>query len=96
MATNNIRVLNPSGVSDVVESALSTRPEDLFGKRMVILWNLKPNGDILLARLQDRLNTSYGLKSVVWKHRPHGAATEVGTLKELVSSCDVVINALAD
>ena len=96
MVKEGIWVLDPSGVSEVVEVSISDRPEDLAGKRLGILWNLKPNGDILLARLQERLVTTLGLKSVVWKRRPSGSATDLGVLKDLGEHCDAVINALAD
>ncbi len=100
MVREGVWVFDPSGVSEVVEVAMAGRPEDLAGKRVGILWNLKPNGDILLARLQERLEATHGLKSVIWKRRPPSSspltsANDLGVLKDLVD-CDVVLNALAD
>ena len=55
-----ITVLNPTGRAGGRNLSVASRPVDLNGRVLGILWNGKPNGDILLGRIRDALARRFG------------------------------------
>ena len=90
-------VLNPTEESRKDITELAPRLGTFDGKVLGFLWNSKRHGDRLLKCLADKLSERYALRRVM-----HMQKTVVGLmapdemLKELVSTCDAVIGALAD
>ena len=89
-------LLDPTAEADVQEMAIAPRLSDLQGKRLGVLWNEKPNGDVLLSRLQGLLEKHYDLGSVLWRQKGSAEKISTHTLEELANGSDFVLNALAD
>jgi hypothetical protein len=89
-------LLDPTAEADVREMAIAPRLSDLQGKRLGILWNEKPNGDVLLSRLQGLLEKHCDLGSVLWRQKGSAEKISTHTLEELANGSDFVLNALAD
>ena len=94
-----IEIAVPLGVSRknvMIRSRESN--ESLSGKRVGLLWNRKPNGDVLLRRLGKRLKERYPDIEVVWlgekNDSARGAPTE--SLEEARRECDAAIVAVGD
>lgn len=90
-------VLDPTGkASAIQEVAPASRLEELQGKSLGILWNEKPNGDILLSRIEEHLTRRFDISKVVWKRKSSGGRAPVQVLEDLARECDVVINGIGD
>jgi len=89
-------VLDPTGVSAGQEGAPAPRLPDLRGKRMGVLWNEKPNGDVILSRLQEILEARYELSQVTWRQKTSSQRISPQALEDLVRESDFILNALAD
>ncbi len=87
-----ITVLSPAAASLTGKVSAARRPGSLNGKVMGILWNGKPNGDIMLRRVQEQLTQRLGLAGSVWKEKP-GAAhpADKAVIAELASKADFVV-----
>ncbi|MBI2910142.1 MAG: hypothetical protein HYX92_21075 [Chloroflexi bacterium] len=97
MPKEMVRVHNPAGVKTAVpELPAAPRIDSLRGKSMVVLYNYKPGGDILLARVEKRLKEAFGVGSLPWMLRHPGGAIAEGMLKELSEKCDFVLNGIGD
>ena len=97
MVAKTIAVLDPTAKPRVKETSISPRINDLNGKMIGFLWNSKPNGDILLLRLEERLSQRFQLAGTHW-HQKTGApvAADAATIEELTRTSDLVINAIGD
>lgn len=99
MGARNIEVLVPTGKPRVASIAVPRRVHDVNGKVLGFLWNRKPNGDILLHRIEEQLSSRYHFAGIDWQQKsgptvsPDAAAA---IIEELASNSDVVINAIAD
>ena len=95
--TKTIAVLVPTSRPGVKGIPLAPRVNDLNGKVLGFLWNRKPNADILLLRIKDKLSQRFHLAGTIW-HEKSGAVVpaDVTTLDELVRTSDLVINAMGD
>lgn len=97
MAGKTISVLNPTAKATTGQREMAMRPPQLDGKVIGFLWNMKPNGDILLDRLAELLSQRFRLAQVLKRDKPlasSGAPGEV--LNELSTKCDVIVNAIGD
>ncbi|MFC2001020.1 hypothetical protein ACFLUZ_00760 [Chloroflexota bacterium] len=97
MATKTITVLDPAVEPKTKDFRMAVRPDNLEGKVVGLLWNRKPNGDVLLDRLSQLLDEKYHLAQSVRcdKHVASMPATEE-QLSELATKCDFVITAVGD
>lgn len=89
-------VLDPTGEGAAQQGALAPRLPALRGKRMGVLWNEKPNGDVVLSRLQEILATRYELSQVTWRQKTSSQRISPHALEDLVRESDFILNALAD
>ena len=98
MVTGTIVVLDPTVQSSVNEVYMAPRLDDLNGKVISFLWNKKPNGDILLLRIKERLSQRFHLAGTNWHAEKlhESVASDADTIEEITSTSDLVINALAD
>ncbi len=97
MLTKTIAVLDPTSKSRVKEISMVPRLHDLNGKAIDFLWNSKPNGDILLLRIKERLSQRFSFARTGWHQKPHsGVPLKATTIEELTLTSDLVINAIGD
>jgi len=98
-------LINPAGVVMSEPVKFVARPSNLEGKTIVLRWNAKPNGDILLNRIGELLVQNVkGVKVIkAWDVAPetriisYGHATSLSVTKKLASlKPDLVIGAPAD
>ncbi len=97
MGTRTIAVLDPTAKPKHPWIPIARRVADLNGKVVGFLWNEKPNGDILLNRIKERLSQKFNLSGTIWhaKETASRPASEV-ILNDLTSRADLVINAIGD
>lgn len=89
-------VLNPTGKSQSQQATPALRLPDLRGKRIGVLWNEKPNGDVILSRLQEILETRYELSRATWRQKTSSQRISPQALEDLAREADFILNALAD
>jgi len=97
MCAETILVLDPTAKANVPAIPIAARPTTLDGKRVGFLHNSKPNGDLLLLRIEAFLSERFALRGVLRRQKPHAAAAmSQEVLDELTEGCDVVINGVGD
>jgi hypothetical protein len=71
---------------------------DLGGKVVGFLWNEKPNGDILLHRIEERLSQRYKLAGTDWGQggKAYEEASTAPVVNQLAASSDIVVIAIGD
>ena len=88
-------ILDPTTERQQAQRQALPRPPALAGKRIALLDISKPRGDVFLDRLAERLRTADVETSRYQK--PTFARVAPAALKQdIVSECDLVIEALAD
>jgi hypothetical protein len=98
MEQGKITVLSPVPKIFPKEMSPASRLDTLNGKVMGILWNTKPNGDILLLRIQEVLSNRFKLAGVIWQQKPRSAdvAAPAEIKRELALKADFIVNATGD
>ncbi|MEK7681541.1 MAG: hypothetical protein AAB502_01375 [Chloroflexota bacterium] len=97
MTQKKVVLLNPTvPLKNAALGALAPRPSALRGKKVGVLWNEKPNGDILLGRLAERLNQTFEFSGRLSRTKHPAARASNEILNELAESCDIVINGIGD
>ena len=99
----NTSVFCPISVS-IAEKYLNTtsRISNLEGKKVGLLWNSKPNGDVLLNRVAELLQQKYRKIDLIrfWETDPRGTNNSreipAESLDRMASSADVVIASSCD
>ena len=93
----------PTGVTIAKKySDISSRVDTLEGKRVGLLWNGKPNGDVFLNRVAELLEENYKNIEIIkfWEVDPGGTALVTKYSDELLDriadSADIVIASSAD
>ena len=59
MGEVTLEVLDPTGVTIAKKKSLAPRLETLEGKKIGLVWNRKPNGDVLLDEIGKVLKERY-------------------------------------
>lgn len=90
-----MNVLGPLGLADFELRQLAARSSSLTGRRIGVLDNSKPNADVLLGRVAERLVERAGAGSVRRWRKP-GASVPAANLDEVAASADVVLTGSAD
>ena len=88
-------VLDPTGELRAETRELVDRPESLNGLTVGLLDISKPRGDVFLDRVEERL-TGLGAKVNRYKKPTFTKPAPVDLRHEIATSCDAVIEALAD
>ena len=91
-----VTILDPTDEREPIRRSLSERPEAIRGT-VGLLDIAKPRGDVLIARLEERLTER--LPGVTFRHYRKPTFTKpapVDLRHEIATKCDVVIEALAD
>ncbi|MBI2906132.1 MAG: hypothetical protein HYX92_00605 [Chloroflexi bacterium] len=97
MTKELVTLYNPSAPPPALpEQPAAPRVDSLRGKFIGVLYNEKPNGDILLARLEKRLAEAFGTTGSIWRLKHPGARTTDQVLDELAEKCDFILNGIGD
>ena len=98
MRQRNITVLSPLAKLVTKQIPLASRLDTLDGKVMGLLWNNKPNGDILLRRIEEVLSSRFNLVDVIWHKKPKGADVSASAkiIREFGLKADFIVAATGD
>jgi hypothetical protein len=92
----NITALDPTGRAGRRHFSAASRLCDLNGRALGILWNGKPNGDILLGRIQEALARRFDLSATRRWKKPAVDVSAGTLLTELAIGADFIINGHGD
>ena len=91
-----VGILIPVAKPKIKEISLSPRVNDLNNKILGFLWNGKPNGDILLHRIEEQLSKRYGLADTRYgEGGGFGEAADDNEVKKM-AAVDTVVIAVSD
>jgi len=88
-------LLDPTSEREPATRERAPRPESLDGKVVALLDISKPRGNIFLDRLEEML-AARGIRAVRYAKPTFTKPAPVDLRHEIASTCDVVIEALAD
>ena len=88
-------VLDPTSESRPEQRELVSRPESLDGLTIGLLDISKPRGDVFLDRVEEKL-TGLGASGTRFMKPTFAKPAPVDLRHEIATSCDAVIEALAD
>ncbi len=91
----NRTILDPTGERTVAERPRLARPETLSGLTVGLLDISKPRGDVFLDRIEARL-VEAGARVKRYRKPTFSKPAPVDLRHEIATSCQVVIEALAD
>ena len=95
--TRTLVVLDPTAPPRELRHSMAPRLPDLRGRSVGFLWNSKPNGDILFARLEELLGQKYEITSAMYRRKPTASIpAETLALEELAAGADAVVVGLGD
>ena len=99
-------LLNPEGIVSVEPMSLNPHPGELEGKKILLRWNGKHNGDLFLNRIAERLsNQIEGVRIIkAWEKAPGTVVAISGSQEQSLSVAkrcaalkpDIVIGAYGD
>jgi hypothetical protein len=100
MSKSTLEIMNPIARIQMEEGRVPrARPQDLRGKTVGLLDTRKPNADVFMDRIQERLQSeACGVAKIVRRRKPTIAnePTPRGIITELAGRCDLVIHGIAD
>jgi hypothetical protein len=91
-----MQIVDPTDERSVVQRSLAPRPGELKGT-VALLDISKPRGDVLIARLEERLRQEH--PDLEFKHysKPHYMrVAPLDLYQQIKDECDFVIEAMAD
>lgn len=91
-----LKVLIPAGEVPLDKRAGAPRVDSLDGKRIGLIYNMKPGGDVLLARTAELLKERFKDIKVDWFSRPCCQPPSEAYIEAAVKGSDVAIGAAAD
>ncbi len=95
--TRTLVVLDPTAPPRDLRHSMALRLPDLRGRSVGFLWNSKPNGDILFARLEELLRQKYEITSAMYRRKPTASIpAEAQAVEELAAGVDAVVVGLGD
>ena len=90
-------VLDPTAPPRELRHTMAPRLPDLRGRALGFLWNSKPNGDIVFARLEELLRQKYEITSATHRRKPTASAGAVNqVLDDLSTTVHAVVVGLGD
>ncbi len=90
-----MKLLDPTSEVQAAARYALPRPKSLADKRVALLDISKPRGDVFLDRVQQHLQ-SLGVDTRRYEKPTFARVAPVDLKQEIVSECDLVIEALAD
>ena len=95
--TRTITVLDPTAPPRELRHSMAPRLPGLGGRTVGFLWNSKPNGDILFARIEELLRQKYEIAGAVHRRKPTASVgADKQVLDELATSSHAVVVGLGD
>jgi hypothetical protein len=91
-----LKVLNPAGDAKVAKRTSAPRVGSLEGKRIGLIYNEKPQGDILLQRTAELLKERFKNIEITWYSRQCCEPPPEGYIEAAVKGSDVGIGAAGD
>jgi hypothetical protein len=92
-----IEIFVPVSEVNPREIRMAERPSSLNGKVIGLMWDEKPNGDLLLNNLRGALKNKFLPSEILMKSKPRASAgAPVEILEELSTKCNLVILAIGD
>jgi len=88
-------ILDPTSERNPARRERQPRLEDLAGRTVGLLDISKPRGDLFLDRIEARLRTE-GAEVIRYRKPTFTKPAPVDLRQEIATSCDAVIEALAD
>jgi len=95
----NWELLVPTSPGRVLRTETAVRIKTFDGKRVGLFWNTKPNGDVFLRRVGERLKERFkDVKIVEFLPGKRDATTAAPgiAIKEAAEKCDVVVLSSGD
>lgn len=89
-------VLSPVAPANIKERPLAPRPETLQGKVVGLLWNGKPNADVVLGRIEELLRAKFELARLVSQRKQSGMAPAYEGIHKELARCHAIINGIGD
>ncbi len=89
------RLLDPTSERQPARREALPRPQSLAGKKIALLDISKPRGDVFLDRLADRL-AGMGVEARRYQKPTFTRVAPADLKHQIVSECDLVVEALAD
>ena len=90
-----MKLLDPTSENQAAARTALPRPRSLAGKRVAMLDISKPRGDVFLDRVEQRLQR-LDIETRRYQKPTFARVAPVELVQQIVSECDVVIEALAD
>jgi hypothetical protein len=91
------RLYDPTASPTTQVTPLAARVADLNGKVIGMLDISKPQGNVFLDRLAERIQAQYQPRNIIRRMKPTFTRPAPEAIrKELEQQCDIVIEALAD
>lgn len=93
-----IRVFKPVAETRTKEISGACKPSKIDGKRVGLLWNRKPNADLLLLNIKEALEQRLRMPTTfLFMEKPlPSSAAPPNVIEEMTKSCDFVILAIGD
>ena len=91
MNADTIIVLDPVAKSASKEIPAAKRLAELKGKTIGILWNSKPNGDILFESIGELMTQRYHISNIIWRRKSGADIPGTEFINELAEEADAVI-----
>ncbi len=92
-----IRMLDPTGTDDRLDTRMAARDGRLAGRRVGLLANGKPKAGALLRLVGDLLQERHGVAAVVFDDkRDASRPAPAVVLDRLLQQCDLVVTAIGD
>lgn len=92
-----IEIWNPAGEQEDSNLVLAARRQSLEGKTIGLLDNLKPSGNVIVARAGQRMAERFPGVKLLARSKPEQAApVPEGILREFTEQCSLVFNAVAN
>lgn len=91
-----LKVLNPAGAAKVAKGTGAPRVGSLDGKRIGLIYNQKPQGDVLLQRTAELLKERFKNVEITLYSRQCCEPPPEGYIEAAVKGSDVAIGAAGD
>ena len=89
------QLYNPRGMFRMVENPIAQRLPNLNHKVLGLVDSSKPNADVFLNRIRERLSTTYMFPEILRTKKANAAIPTIYT-PEFFEKCDFAINAFGD
>jgi hypothetical protein len=95
-AFSAMNLLDPTMATEEERIDFAPRPKSLQGLRIGLIENTKKNAEAILRRLADKLESAYGMSTLVLVHKPQRAPVKDAQIAELKGQADFAIAGVGD